>query len=399
MTRTREICERLQGLDSKGSDYATRFVELILEGARASAASDLHLQPTLDGLDVRWRLDGVLQPVGVFKSGEMTDVVTRLKVLAGLLTYQVDLPQEGRIHVSQGDVEMRVSTFPTLHGERAVIRLFAAEHPFLHLTDLGFSEPIDAAVRRMLLETSGVLIIAGPAGSGKTTTAYACLREIVEDSAGGKSVVSLEDPIEMAVSGVAQSQVNAHSGFTLATGLKSLVRQDPEVVMLGEIRDPETAETVFQAALTGHLIITTFHAGSAAVAVSRLGDMGIEPYLLRSGVLGILSQRLLRRLCKCRRPLSEEAQKLGLPVQGGFEPVGCAACRHTGYAGRFVLAELLRADHSEIGRAILSRDDATVLDNLAQQTGMVPNRQLALEAVEKGDTSPAEVRRVFGFSV
>ena len=194
---------------------------------------------------------------------------------------------------------MRVSTFPTLHGERAVVRLFAAEDRYLYLADLGLPAEIETALHRHVHETSGAILLTGPAGSGKTTTAYACLREIVRSSQGRRSIVTLEDPIEMALPGVSQSQVQPAAGFTLATGLRSLMRQDPEVILVGEIRDAETVQTVFQAALTGHLVISTFHAGSAAGAISRLLDMGIEPYLLTSGLRAVLHQRLVRRLCEC----------------------------------------------------------------------------------------------------
>jgi len=214
---------------------------------------------------------------------------------------------------------------------------------------------------------------------------------------GGKSVVSLEDPIEVAVDGVAQAQVNPPAGLNLATGLRSLLRQDPEAILVGEIRDREAAETVFQAALTGHVVVTTFHAGSAAVAISRLSDMGIEPYLLRSGTLAILNQRLVRRLCPCARPITDPDQLLGLPETGARQAVGCDTCRRTGYVGRLVLAELLVTDQSELGRAILSRRESSHLEQLAIRNGMVPVWQRALDTVRAGLTSPSEVRRTFGF--
>jgi type II secretory ATPase GspE/PulE/Tfp pilus assembly ATPase PilB-like protein len=250
----------------------------------------------------------------------------------------------------------------------------------------------------LLVETSGAIVVSGPAGTGKTTTVYACLREIVRGSGGQKCVVSLEDPIEMRVDGVAQSQVNTAGGFTFETGLRSLMRQDPEVILLGEIRDQLTAETAFQAAMTGHLLLTTFHAGSAAGAVSRLSDMGIEPYLLRSGILAILSQRLVRRLCHCAQEGGDPAQALGLPVGRFRLPVGCDQCHGTGYYGRTVLAEMLQAEASDLGRAILDRSDAGQLEQRAVRAGMVTRWQRALAAVEAGVTSPQEIRRVLGFS-
>jgi type II secretory ATPase GspE/PulE/Tfp pilus assembly ATPase PilB-like protein len=393
-----ETREQLASLDPAGTDYASRFVALLLDAACAVGASDVHLTPRPGGLDVRWRLDGVLQPVGVYPCGEAADVVTRLKVLAGLLTYRAEIPQEGRIRERSAGVEKRVSTFPTLHGERAVVRLFADESRYLYVNELGLPNDIEQRLSRLLAETSGAILVTGPAGSGKSTTLHACLRDIVRRADVGTSIVSLEDPIEVAVAGVAQSQVNEAAGFTLASGVRSLMRQDPEVIMIGEIRDQATAEAAFQASLTGHLVLTTFHAGSTATAISRLSDMGIEPYLLRSGILAILSQRLVRRLCRCAADGAGEEGRLGLPVALWKSPAKCAACNGTGYQGRTVLAELLVTDKSDVGRAILSRSDAAQLESLAVEAGMTTLWRRACAAVEEGLTSPAEVRRVFGFS-
>ncbi len=224
------------------------------------------------------------------------------------------------------------------------------------------------------------------------------MRELTRVTAGQRSLVSLEDPIEVVVDGVAQSQIAEAAGFDFATGLRSLMRQDPEVIMVGEIRDRTTAETAFQAALTGHLVMTTFHAGSAAGAISRLSDMGIEPYLLRSGILAILSQRLVRRLCQCSRPGVDSVDALGLDVSSFRLAEGCEQCQGTGYHGRMVLAEMLHAEPTELGRAILVRSDAAHLEQLAVQAGMKTRWARAIEAVEAGQTSPQEVRRVLGFS-
>ena len=256
------LADRLRRFDPADGQYAMQFVELLLDSARSLDASDIHLQPTPAGLELRLRIDGVLQALGVFPAGVAANVIARIKVLADLLTYRTDVPQEGRIR-SATPVEMRVSTFPTLYGEKAVVRLFAGGR-FLRIDDLGLPVEIASALRRLLAETSGAILITGPAGSGKTTTAYACLRELVASSESGRSIATLEDPIETAIAGVAQSQVNAAAGFDLATGLRSLMRQDPEVIMVGEIRDRATAEIAFQAALTGQLVLSTFHAPSAA---------------------------------------------------------------------------------------------------------------------------------------
>ena len=389
----------LSGLDPAGSRYATEAVDRLIASAREAGASDVHAQPTAEGLEVRWRLDGVLHPIATLPSPVAPNVVARLKVLAELLTYRTDVPQEGRIRGAPGGLEMRLSTFPTLHGERAVIRLFAGSGEVRLLDDLGLPAEIGSTIGRLLAETSGVILNAGPAGSGKTTTLYACLRELVGRDAGRRSLATLEDPIEMALAGVAQSQANPAVGFDLATGLRALLRQDPEVIAIGEIRDRPTAEVAFQAALTGHLVLTTFHAGSAAGAIGRLSDMGIEPYLLRSGVRAIVCQRLVRRLCPdCARPIDDPADRLGLEVASARSPVGCPACLGTGYRGRLVLAEILVPERTDLGRAILSRSDVAHLEALAVGAGLVTLRDRALEAVASGRTSPAEVRRVLGFA-
>ena len=250
----------------------------------------------------------------------------------------------------------------------------------------------------MLAETSGAIVISGPAGSGKTTTAYACLREIAQNSLAQRSLMSIEDPIEVVVPGVAQSQVNPQAGLDLATGLRFLMRQDPEVILVGEIRDRLTAEAALQASLTGHLLLTTFHAGSAAETAGRLLEMGIEPYILQSGLLAVINQRLLRRLCQCARPSADPAAKLGLPVEKVLMPVGCEACHGTGYTKRLLVSEMFVIMRRDFGGAVLTRSNSAELEHLAKQAGMTTRWQRACEAVDDGLTTPAEVRRVLGFS-
>ncbi len=387
---------QLAALDAAAPQYASDFVDSLLALARAVRCSDVHLQPTAGGIEIRWRLDGVLQLVGVYPRGEAADVVTRLKVLAELLTYRTDIPQEGRIRRPDDAIEMRVSTFPTIFGERAVVRLFAAAGELLLPEQLGLPSGILPQVSSLLQETSGAILVVGPAGSGKSTTAYACLRHLVAESAGGRSVVSLEDPVEVVVPGVSQSQVNPAAEFDLHSGLKSMLRQDPEVMFVGEMRDRETAEVAFQAALTGQLVITTFHAGSAAEAVSRLIDMGLEPYLLRSALLGIVCQRLLRRVCDCAEATADEDHFLGLPVSSARIARGCDLCKGTGYAGRALVAELLQPREAAIGKAILARQEAARIEELAVGNGMTTLWDRAVAAVADGTTTPDEVRRVFG---
>lgn len=377
--------------------YVTKLVDAVVAGARAAGASDVHLTPNAGGLAMDWRIDGVLQPVAVFPREISPNVVSRLKVLSELLTYKTDVPQEGRIRTGDADVEMRVSTFPTLFGEKGVVRLFVGSGRFRYLDDLGLPDDVGPDLKRLLTETGGVILVTGPAGSGKTTTAYACLREMRRDDCIRRSLTSLEDPIEAVVPGVAQSQVKPVAGFDYETGLKSLLRQDPEVILVGEIRDPGTAEIVFQASLTGHLVLSTFHAGSAAEAVGRLLDMGVEPYQLRSGLLAVLNQRLVRRLCECAQTTDELEARMGLDVSRVSAPVGCEQCGGTGYRDRLMLAELLLPNVKETGRAILERSDAHEIEAAAVAAGMTTRWDRAREAVDAGMTSPAEIRRVLGF--
>jgi type II secretory ATPase GspE/PulE/Tfp pilus assembly ATPase PilB-like protein len=388
---------RLATLDRASPRFVTELVELLLAEARASSVSDIHLQPSAGSMELRWRVDGVLHSIAPLPLAVAPNIVARLKVVADLLTYRTDVPQEGRIRGQPGDIEMRVSTFPTLYGEKAVVRLFAGGGGYERLGQLGLPEEIRTALERLLGETSGALLFTGPAGSGKTTTIYACLRELVALTTGRRSLATLEDPIEVAIPGVAQSQVNLAAGFDLESGLRSLMRQDPEVIAVGEIRDRATAEVALQASLTGHLVLTTFHAGSAAGALGRLSDMGIEPYILRSGLLAVVFQRLLRRLCSCARPDDGPRARLGLPVRTVHVPVGCEACGGTGYRGRTIFAEMLLPNRGALGRAVLERLDVDRLEEAALQDGMIARWQRAAEAVEAGLTSPEEVRRVLGF--
>jgi type II secretory ATPase GspE/PulE/Tfp pilus assembly ATPase PilB-like protein len=391
----------LSDLDPTDPQYASRVVDRLLAAGRAGGASDLHLQATPQGLEAKLRIDGVLQTLALVPRALAANVIARLKVQAELLTYRTDMPQEGRIRLGDGDVEMRLSTFPTLHGESAVVRLFGRAGQYERLADLGLPGDVLPALEELLGETAGAILVSGPAGSGKTTTVYACLRGLAERAAGARSLVSLEDPVEVAVPGVAQSQVNPAAGLDLATGLRFLMRQDPEVIMVGEIRDRATAEAAMQASLTGHLVLSTFHAGSAVETLGRLLDMGIEPYIVRSGLLAILSQRLLRRLCSCAREIDDPQDHLGLPVQRARRPVGCPACGGTGYRGRILVVEMLALKSPaavELGRAVLAKADTSVLEALAVQAGMVTRWRRAISAVECGATSPTEVRRVLGLA-
>ena len=388
---------QLAALDAASDSYATQFVDVLTAAGRQLGASDMHLVPASGGVEVRIRIDGVLQSIGTFPPGMKADIITRLKVMADLLTYRTDVPQEGRILDRQAGTEMRVSTLPTLHGEKAVVRLFATEGCYRFLGDLGLPPEVSRRLLALLGETSGAILIVGPAGSGKTTTAYACLREMLRTSAAGRSIATLEDPIEVALPGVAQTQVNQRAGLDLAAGLRALLRQDPEVILVGEMRDPITAGIALQASLTGQLVLTTFHAGSAAAAVGRLADMGLEPYVLRSGILAVVCQRLVRRLCVCAEDAAGGEALLGLPVARARVARSCPECHGTGYRGRALIAEMFTVDSDDVATAILSRADTAVIRQAAIRSGMQTCWHYACQAVEAGLTSPQEVRRVLGF--
>lgn len=379
-------------LNGAKADDAPAVVDAVLAATVEVGASDLHLLPTPDGLEVKWRVDGVLRVAATAPPAVASNVIVRLKVLAGLLTYQTQTPQEGRLSAGRLLVEVRVSTFPTVHGEKAVARLFdRGPASQARLDSLGLAPEVLATLRGALRQRSGAVVIVGPAGSGKTTTAYACLREIAAESAGERSLVSLEDPVEIVVPGVSQSEASPAAGFDLATGLRSLLRQDPEVVLVGEVRDQETAAVAMQAAMTGQLVLTTFHAPDAATAVERLLDMGVPRYTLRAGVRVVMAQRLIRTLCDCAEPDANANLAEAFGAEGDSPPpsrdaarraVGCERCGGSGYRGRRLLAALSAAGEAGID-AIAPQDRA----DLAEQA-----RQMVL----RGKTSLAETLRVFG---
>ena len=381
---------RLDALGSAGPGRATQMVDLVLKEAVQRLASDVHFEPTPRAVDIRFRLDGVLHLMASVDRDLAPNLVARLKVMAELLTYRLDIPQEGSIHgaAAQEGPEMRVSTFPTIHGEKVVVRVFGAADPIRELEQLGFPPELHGELTRLLQERTGAVFLTGPSGSGKTTTIYACLRHLVRRSAGGRHIVTIEDPVEQIIEGVSQAQARPGTEFNFARGLRSLLRQDPEVIMIGEVRDRETASITIEAALTGHLVFTTVHAGSACAVVSRLLDMGIEPYLLTSGLKGILNQRLVRRVCPSCAPSVE--------TNGAERRTdGCSLCGGTGFRGRLLLAELLTLD-LPLRQAILGRSDTAALEAAATHPGRKTLRDAAQRAVAEGLTTAQEVERVFG---
>jgi len=377
----------IEALNLKGPERTSLLVDLVLTKAVECSASDVHFEPTNNSLEVRFRLDGVLHRVAVLTREVAANVVGRLKVMAELLTYRQDIPQEGRLTQGQAGfgVDMRVSTFPTIHGEKAAVRLFGAGAGILDLEQIGLPAPILEELRALFLQRTGAIFLTGPSGSGKTTTLYACLRHLRAESRGGRHIVTIEDPVEQVLEGISQSQARPATEFDFARGLRSLLRQDPEVIMVGEVRDPDTAHIAIEAALTGHLVLSTLHAGSSCGVISRLMEMGVETYLITSGLKGIVNQRLLRRLCQACRRQNED----------GWAAAGCERCLNTGYRGRMLLAELVTLD-SALRQAVLNHGDTLTLERCAQQTGRPTLWSAAEDALARGWTTGEEVTRVLG---
>ncbi len=393
MSARTDLQAQLDALDLTGPERTSRLVDQILRDALRRSASDVHLEPTPRAVEVRYRLDGVLQPVASVSRELAPNLVARLKVLADLLTYRLDIPQEGSIRQDQNryGADMRVSTFPTIHGEKVVVRIFHASVQTLDLEQLGLSPELHGALTDLLRQRTGAIFLTGPSGSGKTTTIYACLRHLVRSDASGRHIVTIEDPVERVIEGISQAQARPGTEFDFARGLRSLLRQDPEVIMIGEVRDRETAAIAIEAALTGHLVISTLHAGSACGVVGRLLEMGIEPYLLTSGLKGILNQRLVRRLCEnCRQPAAA-VQEAG----PAWQARGCEQCAGTGYGGRVLLAELLTLDPS-LRQAILERADTTTLEAATSRPGRQTIWTAAERSVADGLTTVSEIERVLG---
>ena len=393
--------KRLADLAGQGAQGICELVDVMIGEGLRREASDIHIEPSDDGVSLRYRLDGVLHPAIRIKSPVGGNVIARVKVLADLLTYHTDVPQEGRIDREKvaASSDLRVSTFPTVRGEKAVIRLFDEKTQDVQLDQLGYPEPVRAELECQLLTPKGLILLTGPAGSGKTTTIYAALRFILEGAGGARNIVTVEDPVERMLEGVTQTQVHPATGLTFARCLRSLMRQDPEVIVVGEIRDRETAAIAVEAGLTGHLVISTIHSGAASGVFTRLLEMQVEPHLLNSSVNFIVAQRLIRKLCaSCRKPIDSEVGLLGLPRDlfgAACESAGCDQCFGTGYLGRTVLVEALRTNDA-IRKAVLDRVSTEALARIACDQGMKSLAESGIAAVRDKVTSPAEIRRVLG---
>ena len=387
-------------LDDRAQAPVIRMINALLLQALRERASDLHFEPYEGRAVVRFRIDGMLRDAIEPPRALHGALVSRLKVMAGLDIAERRLPQDGRIALRLGgrQVDVRMSTLPTGAGERVVLRLLDQEAARLDLTTLGMSAGTLEAIDRLIREPHGILLVTGPTGSGKTTTLYAALSRLPRGTA---NMMTVEDPIEYAIDGVAQTQVNPRIELTFARALRSMLRQDPDVIMIGEIRDLETAQIAVQASLTGHLVLATLHTNDAASAITRLADMGVEPYLLASSLLGVLAQRLVRTLCPhCRlvaTPSEGERQlleEIGLPPsQPVFHANGCVECNRSGFAGRTGIYELLRIDET-LRRLIHDGAGEIALRDAALRAGMRRLRGDGARLVADGRTSLAELTRV-----
>jgi general secretion pathway protein E len=406
--------ELVDMLDANDEAPIIRWVNGLMFQAVKERASDIHIEPGEREMIVRYRVDGVLREVKRAPKKFQASITARVKIMAGLNIAEKRLPQDGRIRrkMAGKDVDMRVATAPTAGGERVTIRLLDRSSVLLGLADIGFANDHLEIIRGIIKRPHGILLVTGPTGSGKTTTLYACLSEI---NAPDINILTVEDPVEYQLEGISQTQVNTKIDLTFASGLRSFLRHDPDVIMVGEIRDRETAEVAITASLTGHLVFSTVHTNDAAGGITRLIDMGIEPFLVASSLVGLLAQRLVRRPCyECARAVrpSEEvlrelaldpatfyAGKFNFPAVKGsrpppagtvFEPVGCSACGELGYRGRTGIYEMLMLS-DKVRRLCLDKADAGSIRNAAMDEGMVTLRSDGARKVVLGMTTPEEV--------
>jgi type II secretory ATPase GspE/PulE/Tfp pilus assembly ATPase PilB-like protein len=397
-----------------------KMVSMLIAQAILDRASDIHLDPEGKQIKVRYRIDGVLTEVRTLPREMHAPIVSRIKILAGMDIAEKRVPQDGRFQarVTHGDsgpvvtavfhersalrmdgettVDIRVSTLPVIQGETLVMRILDRSHIILNLEGLNYSPYMLERYRRLISRPYGMILVTGPTGSGKTTTLYASINSIDRKA---NNIVTVEDPVEYQIMGVNQMQVNPKAGVTFAGGLRSILRQDPDIIMVGEIRDRETAEIAIQAALTGHLVFATLHTNDAGSAATRLIDMGIEPFLIASSVIGILAQRLTRKICdRCKKPYPatpELLKSLGIASSDVtfYRGEGCPACKNTGYQGRIGVYELIEMNES-IRTLIIAKASSTAIKSAAVQAGFKTLRQEGLLKVAAGVTSVEEVLRV-----
>jgi type IV pilus assembly protein PilB len=379
-----------------------KYVNLLITQAIQDRASDIHLEPTETDLRVRFRIDGVLHEVMRSPKAIQSGVISRLKIMADINIAERRIPQDGRLSVNAHGrkVDLRVATLPTVWGEKVVMRILDNSTARLDLNDLGFSDENYERYSKSFTKPYGMILVTGPTGSGKSTTLYATLNIVSRPEV---NVITVEDPVEYRLAGINQVQTNNKAGLTFASALRSILRSDPDIVLIGEIRDHETAQIAVEAALTGHLVLSTLHTNDSPSAITRLTEMGIEPFLVGSALDAVLAQRLARRLCvKCREAYTPTAESLiaarfpwqdGQPLPELFRPVGCSVCAKTGYKGRLALHEVM-AVTEDIERLAVERASATAIETVARAEGMKSLRDDGMSKVLAGVTSLDEILRV-----
>jgi len=382
----------------------TRIVELvdsIVNQSQRYQCSDIHIEPREDDIRVRFRIDGKLQDFQALPKEIHTALISRLKIMSNMDIAETRKPQDGRIlfNSPRGRLDLRISTYPTLYGEKSVLRLLNISEALHSLTDLGFEKSIEDKFNNILIGGEGIILVSGPTGSGKTTTLYSTLNKLEKPDV---NIVTVEDPVEYDLSNINQAQINTKSGVTFASALRAILRQDPDIIMVGEVRDEETVELAIRAALTGHLVFSTIHTNDAASGFTRLLNWGVEPFLIASTVKGILAQRLVRRICQeCREPSIPSKKELQLAGLNPSEPIeaftgkGCLACRNTGYKGRIGIYELLVLDN-DISELILSGSPGYKIREMARNNGMITLLEDGVIKIKRGDTSLSEVYETLG---
>ncbi|MFH0935275.1 MAG: ATPase, T2SS/T4P/T4SS family [Candidatus Omnitrophota bacterium] len=397
----------LAGRDFSGEDSAKiaslapviNIVDNLIAKAVEQNASDIHLEPEGKHFYCRYRIDGILHDIPQLPKMYEAGIISRIKILANMDIAERRLPQDGRLQtaVANKSIDLRISTFPTMHGENVVLRILDKSRSLIHMEELGMVSGTLKLFKEVIHKPHGIILVTGPTGSGKTTTLYAVLTEI---NSIEKNIVTMEDPIEYEIERVRQSQVNVKAGITFAAGLRSIVRQDPDIIMIGEIRDHETAEIAIHAALTGHLVFSTLHTNDAASAVARLIDMGIEPFLVSSSLICVVAQRLVRVLCPhCKeayQPDKEALEQLKIPVDTKaqfYREKGCNKCRNTGYSGRLGIFEMFVPDEP-IRTLIDKKAAASEIKEAAIRKGMETLREDGVKKVTQGITSLSELLRV-----
>ena len=401
-TRTSEAREESSAGTQQipGAMQTVYLVNLIIEKAIESKASDIHLEPSEKVFYVRYRIDGVLYDYSPLPPKSMeASLISRLKIMANLDIAEKRLPQDGRIQfrIKDRDINLRISTFPTIYGENVVIRVLDRSDALISLEEIGLEPELLRKFDQAVAKTTGIVLVTGPTGSGKTTTLYAALSKI---NVVERHVITLEDPVEYRMERVRQSQIDPKSGLTFGRGLRSIMRQDPDVIMVGEIRDLETAQIAIQAALTGHLVLSTLHTNDAPSAVTRLLDMGMEPFLISSSISCVVAQRLIRTLCQyCRQPYAPESallKEVGFrqnTAKQFYKRLGCDRCKGTGFQGRIGIFEVMIPDE-EIKKLIVNKGSAEVIKKYAVEKGMRTLKEDGLLKAERGLTTIDEVLRV-----